>query len=1087
MHAVHTFFRSLHRVLPSPFIPLSNRISLRSGLALLLAAVVAGCSGVRQVEDGEGADYSILVFSKTDGFRHDSIEDGIAALERLGRDEGFAVTATEDASAFSRGNLSGYDAVVFLNTTGDIFNESQEEAFEQYIRGGGGFVGVHAAADTEYGWEWYGGLVGAYFDSHSEVQEADVHVLDPAHPATRSLPPRWTRADEWYNYKANPRGSVHVMATLGEKSYEGGTMGHDHPIVWAHLYDGGRSFYTGLGHTPETYTEPFFLEHVLGGIRWAAGVEEGDVAATIAGSFEKVVLDDETTFPMELEVAPDGRVFWIERDGAFKIWDPANESTHMAAYIDVTTKIEDGLLGIALDPDFEENNWVYLYYTPISEDPNRLSRFTMDGNRLDLSSEIVILEVPMQREKCCHSAGGLTFGPDGNLWLSTGDNTGGSAPRTDERPGREYFDAQRTTANTKDLRGKVLRIRPQDDGSYTIPEGNLFEDDDPRTRPEIYTMGHRNPWRITVDPKTGWLYWGDVGPGNQYEEDRKPLGVEEFGQAKAPGFFGWPYFVGPNAGYRDYNYATEEYGEWPDPEAPINESPNNTGLRKLPPPQPAWIWYSYGPSEEFPEMGVGGMSAGAGPVYHYDAATVGPHGLPPYFDKKVFIFEWMRNWIQEVTLDEEGNPMEITPFTPEYPYIRPIDMELGPDGRVYVLEWGTEFWGQNRNGRLVRMDYYGSEDRPPAVAVTAEPSSGRAPLAVSFRGSASRNENGEAPLDYAWDVDADGTIDARTADFSHTYEEAGTYTVRLTVTDHKGLSSTEEMTVTAGNTAPEVSIVWPPNGGFIEFNEPVPYEVEVTDREDGAVASPGPGVTVRPFLGHDTHTHPLLEHRGREGTFVVVPDFTHKPYIIDHFVEVEATYTDRGAPGTGSLSGTDRILLRPRLVQAENYTGAENVELAVTANRQWPTFAEVTEVFIDVDSDGYVWFEPVNLHGIDMLSLRLVPESTGSVEVRVGALDGPLLAEADFEPSSEEPIDRDRERPELTEEEEQDEAARVESPVKITGWTNIRMPIADPGGEHALYFIFRGAEKGTVVKFDEINFEGPAVMARPGHELSSTY
>ena len=1035
---------------------------------LMLATLLVGCSGVQQAQNASMSDVSVLVFSKTEGFRHDSIEPGVAAVQEMGAENGFTVSATEDASQFTDDNLGGYDAVVFLNTTGDVLDGTQQAAFERYVRNGGGFVGVHAAADTEYDWEWYGDLVGGYFESHPATQQADVAVLDPAHPATAHLPSRWTRTDEWYNYQANPRGNVHVMATVVERSYEDGQMGDDHPIVWAHLFDGGRSFYTGMGHTAESYADPLYLNHLLGGIRWAAGVVDADVGATLAGAYEEVVLETQITYPMQLEVAGDGRVFWIERDGAVKIYHPDTETSTVAAYMPVTSKIEDGLLGIALDPNFEENNWIYFYYTPISEDPNRISRFTMRGNEVDMSTEVVILEVRMQRERCCHSAGELLFDHEGNLWLSTGDNTGGSAPRTDERPGREHYDAQRTTSNTNDLRGKILRIRPQPDGSYTIPAGNLFEDDDPLTRPEIYTMGHRNPWRFTVDPETGWLYWGDVGPGNQFQEGRMPTGHEEFGQAKEPSFQGWPYFVGPNGAYRDLNFETEEYGDFFDPDRPINDSPNNSGIRELPPAQPAWIYYMHGPSEEFPEMGVGGMSAAAGFVYHYDPERAGPRALPPYFDKKVFLFEWMRNWIHEVLVDENGDPVEITELTPEIAYTRPIDIALGPDQTLYVLEWGNEFWGQNRDGQLVRVDYYGSEKRPPVAIASAEPASGSAPHQVAFSASGSESRNGGS-LEYAWDFDGDGTIDARSTDATHVYDAAGAYTARLTVTDSEGMSTEEMIDVAAGNTAPQVSITWPLEGSFVPFNEPIPFQIDVTDAEDGTIASPGASVTLQPLLGHDTHTHPLRAHRGIAGTFNVVPDSSHKPYIINHFVKLVASYTDEGGPGVPQLTSTDEVLLYPNVLQAENTSITQGTELEITANRQRPDFADQTDVYVSMENGGYVAFAPVNLHGVDALTLSVVPEIRGTVEVRLGGVEGDLLAKATLVPPAEEE--------EVVEE-------RQFGPPTIH-WMTYRLPINPPSGEQELFFVFQGEEPGTVAWFDQVEVEGPGVLSAPSSGMSA--
>ena len=216
--------------------------------------------------------FSVLVFSKTTGFRHDSIPQGIAALEALGAEHGFAVDRTEDAARFSDAVLARYKVVVFLNTTGNILDVGEKAAFERYIRSGGGFVGIHSASDTEYGWPWYGRLVGTWFASHPEIQRATVHIANPDHPSMKGLPLLWERTDEWYNFRSNPRGTVQVLATLDEATYSGGAMGADHPIVWCQDIDGGRSWYTEMGHTKESYDEPLFRLHLLGGIESAAGM-----------------------------------------------------------------------------------------------------------------------------------------------------------------------------------------------------------------------------------------------------------------------------------------------------------------------------------------------------------------------------------------------------------------------------------------------------------------------------------------------------------------------------------------------------------------------------------------------------------------------------------------------------------------------------------------------------------------------------------------------------------------------------------------------------------------------------------------------
>ena len=246
--------------------------------SIAAAALLAGALIVAPAQPSAAVDapYDVLVFSKTAGFRHDAIPAGIQAIRELGAANAFTVTATEDAAAFSTANLAQYEAVVFLNTTGDVLTNTQQAAFETYVRAGGGYVGVHAAADTEYGWPFYGNLVGAYFASHPAIQQANVKVENRAHAATADLPQTWTRTDEWYNYQTNVRSSARVLATLDESSYSGGGMGADHPHAWCKAYEGGRSFYTGGGHTQQSYAEPGFRAHLLGGIRYAAGRTKAD-------------------------------------------------------------------------------------------------------------------------------------------------------------------------------------------------------------------------------------------------------------------------------------------------------------------------------------------------------------------------------------------------------------------------------------------------------------------------------------------------------------------------------------------------------------------------------------------------------------------------------------------------------------------------------------------------------------------------------------------------------------------------------------------------------------------------------------------
>src|SRR4051794_20167825 len=504
------------------------------GTYTFVCSVHAGMGGSITVADAPANQLSkVLVFSKTAGFRHDSIPQGIAAIQALGASNGFTVDATEDGAQFTDANLARYDVVVFLSTTGDVLNDAQQTAFEHFIQAGGGYVGIHAATDTEYTWPWYGQLLGGYFRNHpAGTPTATVHVDDANEPSTTGLPANWSRVDEWYNFQPpanpvvngggndySPRDSgVHVLMTVDESTYaedDGNTTDDDHPVTWCTDFDGGRAWYTALGHTQASYSEAAFRTHVLGGLKTAARTVAADCgaprqAAPQANDFEITTLDDDTESPMELAVAKDGRVLYVERITGEVNLIKANGDVVTAGRIPVSSVQENGLLGIALDPNFATNGNFYVSYTPLPDTSTitRISRFTLTGDTFALSAERPIFEMNNQRTECCHSSGSLAFGLDGSLYLSTGDNTNPFASDgfnpIDERPGREFWDAQRSAANTNSYSGKILRIMPLANPTaqpgvgtgYTIPTGNLFneaQDTTNKTLPEIFAMGFRNP------------------------------------------------------------------------------------------------------------------------------------------------------------------------------------------------------------------------------------------------------------------------------------------------------------------------------------------------------------------------------------------------------------------------------------------------------------------------------------------------------------------------------------------------------------------------------------------------------------------
>ena len=989
----------------------------------------------------------VLVFSRTMGFRHGSIEKGIESIKRLGDDYGFNVEATEDPSVFNEESLKRYQAVVFLNTTGDVLSSDQEKSFERFIQNGGGFVGVHSAADTEYDWSWYGRIVGAYFDSHPVIQPAEIRVIDRNHPSTEFLSRRWTHTDEWYNYRANPRGRVHVLAVLDEASYEGGNQGIDHPIAWCHNFDGGRAWYTGLGHTEESYTDQFFLGHLLGGIQYAAGVVEADCGASKTSNYEKVVLDKGTVNPIALDVAPDGRVFYIERGGKIKIYYPEAGLISVAGKLAVTTEFEDGLLGIALDPEFSKNNWIYLFYSPSEvTSGQRVSRFTIKEDRIDLLSEKVLLQIPTQRKECCHSGGALSFDSNGALYIAVGDNTnpfssGGYTP-IDERLGRSAWDAQRTSANTQDLRGKILRIIPKSDGSYTIPADNMFSQFPENGLPEIFVMGVRNPFRISIDSKFGWLYWGDVGPDASSDNvGRGPKGLDEWNRTLTGGNFGWPFCIGDNKPYVDFEFVEDESGvSGQDFNCGdlLNNSPNNSGSKKLPPAEPAWIWYPYGLAEDFPALGnASGRTAMAGPVYYFSGAST--VALPEYYDGTLIIYEWVRNWLRVVHFDELGEILQIDPFLFGMEFNRPIDMKIGPDGALYILEWGEGFWGDNRDAQLVRVEY-ARGTRPPVARIKVNNSDGTVPLKVFFDGTESFDLDPESTLTYAWDFQSDGEIDSNQKKANFTFNHPGNYTVTLKVTDQNGLSGSVQEFISAGNTRPEIRILWPPNGGFFDWGASVPFKVEVEDNEDKLINCAQ--VRVQAFVGHDDHSHPQRQYKSCSGMIDIISG--HGSDADDLFYTIEAQYTDDGAFGVDPLTRSTGIVLQPFRKEAEHFVSQRGVRLQDTRdvlgggqNVGW------------IEHGDFITFSPINLVGIDSLTFRVAsPTSGGFIEVRIDEEDGPLLGRAHV--------------------------------LKTGDWQsykNVGVPISNPGGTHELFLLFvRAVDDGqSLFNLNWIDFHGLGV------------
>ncbi len=795
-------------------------------LLLFLAVAVVSCTSKRASKP------RVLVFSKTAGYHHKSIPVGQAAIIKLGQENGFEVDTTSNAAYFTEDSLRQYSTVVFLNTTGNVLDYRQEASFERYVQAGGGFVGVHAAADSEYDWGWYGRLLGAYFLSHPEQQQARYLIKDRNFAATKSFPDSvYMHFDELYNYKKlNP--DVHVLITVDEQSYKGGANGNYHPMSWYHDFEGGRAFYTAMGHVDEAYSDEIFLKHLLGGIQYAIGENNNldySKAKTQmppeADRFMKTQLvSGEFYEPTELTVLPNLDVVIIQRRGEVMLYKNDTKKLKQVGFLNVYFKsaipkvnAEEGLLGLAKDPNFAKNNYLFLYYSAADSAVNRLSRFTFKNDTLDLTTEVPILEVKSQRDICCHTGGSIAFGPDGLLYVSSGDNSTpfdepgqkyvnhGFGPLNDE-PGHKQYDARRSSGNTNDLRGKIMRIRVKEDGTYEIPDGNLFPPGTPKTRPEIYVMGNRNPYRISIDQKNSYLYWGEVGPdaNNDSLEVRGPRGYDELNQARKAGNFGWPLFVGNNYPYREYNYVTGKSGAAFDPLKPINNSRNNTGLIELPPIAPSFIWYPYGVSKDFPQVATGGRNAMAGPVFYSDLFPKETR-LPDYYNGKVLIYDWIRGWVKAVTLNPNGDFDKMEPFAPNLKVNNMIDMEIGPDGRLYLLEYGSGWFAKNDDAGLSRLDYLAG-NRPPAVnSITTDKTSGTLPFAVKVSAEAKDPENDK--ITYVWDFGNGTTTTTDSPETTVTYTVAGDFAISVTAKDDKGdgFKSTNAL-VYAGNASPVVTI-----------------------------------------------------------------------------------------------------------------------------------------------------------------------------------------------------------------------------------------------------------------------------------------
>ncbi|MGP3990550.1 PQQ-dependent sugar dehydrogenase [Streptomyces sp. 3N207] len=742
----------------------------------------------------------------------------------------------------------------------------------------------------------------------------------------------------------------------------------------------------------------------------------------------------ETGEPMTMAVLPDRSVLHTAREGTLRLTD-AKGNTKVAGELDVYSHDEEGLQGVGVDPHFTKNRFVYLYYAPPLNTPegdapdtgtaadfkkfdgvNRLSRFVLkkDGT-LDKGSEKKVLDVPANRGTCCHVGGDIAFDSKGNLLLSTGDDSNpfqsdGFTP-IDERAERNpAFDAQRSAGNTNDLRGKLLRIKVGNDGSYKIPKGNLFAPGTGKTRPEIYAMGFRNPFRMTVDKKTDTVYLGDYGPdAGAADPKRGPSGQVEFARITGPGNYGWPYCVGKNDAYVDYDFASGASGEKFDCAAPKNTSPRNTGLTKLPAAKPAWIPYD---GKSVPEFGDGSESPMGGPVYRYDANSDSQAKFPKQYDGDFFAGEFGRRWIKRIEQDKNGGNVKINDFP--WTGTQVMDMDFGPDGALYVLDYGTGYFNGDENSALYRIEN-ATEGHTPVVEANSDVSDGQAPLKIAFTSKATDEDGDELKL--SWDF-GDGATSTE-ANPTHTYEANGTYTATVTAEDSSGRTGSASVHVTVGNTAPKIELKLPADGRPFSFGEEIPFEVQVTDPEDPQIDCSR--VEVAYVLGHDSHGHPLTSAKGCKGTIKTQADGEHDPNA-NIFGVFDASYTDGGANGQPPLTSHGQSILQPKHRQAEHFSAAaDGVTKGDAAG------AEGGKAVTGAKNGQWISYDPYRPGDVTKLTARVAGKATSAIEVRAGAPDGTLLG-----------------------------TAKVSA---ADGWTDVSTDITGvPDGADKLYLVFKGGE-----------------------------
>lgn len=750
---------------------------------------------------------------------------------------------------------------------------------------------------------------------------------------------------------------------------------------------------------------------------------------SLHAQYQKVDLVTGLANATNFKFAPDGRIFIVDRYGELLIYQPDTQVTVSAGTVSVYHEIEDGLLGLEFDPNFATNNYIYLHFSPLASEVNRVSRFSMVGDVLDLTSETIMLEWPTNRiTGTSHSGGDMDFDSQGNLYIATGDNTQHSAyaPLNENSIG---LSAEKSSSNTNDFRGKILRITPQPNASYTIPAGNLFPGGTGGL-PEIYVMGARNPYRIFVDKtNTDWLFWGEVGPDANTPSTQGPEGLDEINLTKTAQNAGWPYFSGVDNDPYLNSYANPDF--YYNPLGPVNISTWNTGgATNLPPAEPAWL-------EKFHKCYL------AGPRYYYDSALTDDQRLPIELDGVFFYYDFNTSKIWTITMDANGNILTDDRFdAASFPTTADgfIDMKIGPDGKMYILAYGAGCCPDNvGTGRLVQVNYTGiTTNSPPVVVLTVDVTNGALPLTVNFSGAGTTDPNGDTPLSYSWDFTSDGTPDATTQDASFTYTTAGTFNAQLKVDDGQGGIGVKNVTIYAGNTKADFDFIYPPDGGLIGWGDEISLNMEVSDAEDGSTTNGSidcNDVALVPSLGHINHFHDDLTATACPQDIILGYE-GHDIYgEMDIYYVFGASYTDQGG-----LTSRDQFQLHPKRKEAEFFDAQTGVTIIPNNDPLEGGFEAIR-----VNNNSHIVFEGRNLLNITAVSYRVAAEvAGGTIEMRLGSTTGTVLA-----------------------------TTTVPATGGLSTWVNVESTFTDPGGKNDIYFVVKNA----TFDLNYVEFIGAGVSA----------